>query len=256
MVKEHVTHLGVTISKDYAQARKLTYEAGETAMKKASSRISGGISSTNLILKAQAVNTVVSAVNNHRFRVFPPTIPETEEIWKLARKALWTTRNLEGGETTKHKISHEKVVKSLDNGGLALIHPKQAAVTLIVSSMAGFYRHSWENQTSILNVLDNPLRDGWDDQLFVLNGRNILDTFRNLRRIFPSQEKNLVIMLLPEIFLKIEIDEHLLLSMPTFHHILDPNQRIFNTLLKNEKIRMPNATPEILPSIRALCHKR
>ena len=43
--------------------------------------------------------------------------------------------------------------------------------------------------------------------------------------------------------------------MPTFHHILDPNQRIFNTKLKNEKIRMPNATPEILPSIGSLCQK-
>ena len=43
--------------------------------------------------------------------------------------------------------------------------------------------------------------------------------------------------------------------MPTFHHILEPNQRIFNTKLKNEKIRMPNATPEILPSIRSLCQK-
>ena len=72
LVKEHVTHLGVVISKDYAQARKLTYEVGKTAMKKASNRISGGLSSTNIILKAQAVNTIVSAVNNHRYRVFPP----------------------------------------------------------------------------------------------------------------------------------------------------------------------------------------
>ena len=39
------------------------------------------------------------------------------------------------------------------------------------------------------------------------------------------------------------------------HHILEPNQRIFNTQLKNEKIRMPNAEPEILPSIGSLCQK-
>ena len=102
-LKEHVTYLGVTISQDYAQARKLTYEAGKTAMKKASNRISGGISSTNLIMKAQAVNMVVSAVNNHRFRIFPPTTAEIDEIWKLSRKALWTTRKKGGGETTKQK---------------------------------------------------------------------------------------------------------------------------------------------------------
>ena len=84
----------------------------------------------------------------------------------------------------------------------------------------------------------------------------LFSTFKNLKRIFPSTpEKNSVISLLPDIFSKIELDEHLLLSMPTFHHILDPNQRIFNTKLKNEKIRMPNATAEILPSVGSLCHK-
>ena len=111
-------------------------------------------------MKAKAVNVVVSSVNNHRFRIFPPTTAEIDEIWKLSRKALWTTRKIGGGESTKHKISQDKVVRSPDCGGLALIHPKQAAATSLVASVAGFYRHSWENQTSILNVLDNPT-PGW-----------------------------------------------------------------------------------------------
>ena len=34
---------------------------------------------------------------------------------------------------------------------------------------------------------------------------------------------------------------------------MDPNQFVFNTLLKNETIRMPNTNPEILPSIDSLC---
>ena len=38
-VKEHVTHLGVVMAKEYRQARKLTYKAGKTAMKKASNSI-------------------------------------------------------------------------------------------------------------------------------------------------------------------------------------------------------------------------
>ena len=42
MVKEHVTHLGVVISQDYSQARKLTYDAGKAAMKKAATKISTG----------------------------------------------------------------------------------------------------------------------------------------------------------------------------------------------------------------------
>ena len=74
------------MAKEYRQARKLTYKAGKTAMKRASNRVSMGISSTNIILKAQAVNTIVSAVNNHRFQVFPLTVVEVEEMWKIARK--------------------------------------------------------------------------------------------------------------------------------------------------------------------------
>merc|ERR1711973_478201 len=254
-VKEPVTHLGVVISQDYNQARKLTYDAGKTAMKKAAIKISTGIPSTNLILKSQAVNVVVSSINNHRYRVFVPTLAEIEDTWKITKKALWTTSRIGGGESTKHKISQEKVVCSLDCGGLALIHPKQAAATSLVASSSGIYRHAFENPTSILNIIDNPLREAWSDRLHVLNGRNIADVFSNLKRFFPPQDKPTIISHLPEIFSKIELDEHLLLSMPTFHHILDPNQRIFNTLLKNEKIRMPNATPEILPSIGVLCHK-
>merc|ERR1711973_389423 len=254
-VKEPVTHLGVVISQDYNQARKLTYDAGKTAMKKAAIKISTGIPSTNLILKSQAVNVVVSSINNHRYGVYPPTIAEIEEIWTLSRKALWTTSSIGGGDSIKHKISKEKVIHSLDCGGLALIHPKQAAATSLVASAAGLYRHAFENPTSILNIVDNPLREARSDRLHVLNGRNVADVFSNLKRFFPSQDKPTIIGQLPEIFSKIELDEHLLLSMPTFHHILDPNQHIFNTHLRNEKIRMPNADPEILPSIGSLCKK-
>ena len=112
-------------------------------------------------------------------------MPEIEELWKIARATLWTTINLEGRKITRHMISHDKVTRSLENGGLALIHPRQAAVTSLISTMSGIYRHSWENEMSTLNILENLLRAGWEDRLFVLNGRNVLKIFTNLRNIFP-----------------------------------------------------------------------
>ena len=78
-IKNHVTHLGVVIAKDYATARKLTYDTKKLVLKKTSSQVSSGISSMNVLLKAEAVNTVVSAVNNHRFHVYPPTLQEVED---------------------------------------------------------------------------------------------------------------------------------------------------------------------------------
>ena len=105
--------------------------------------------------------------------------------------------------------------------------------------MAGVYRHSHENLTSIINMLENPLRPGWETTLFVLNGRNIEDIMTQLKNIFPPQEKSIT-DLLPSILTKVEFDEHLVLSAPTFHHSLDPDQFLFNTKLKNEVIRRPN----------------
>ena len=196
---------------------------------------------------------VVSSINNHRYRVFVPTLAEIEDTWKTTRKALWRTSRIGGGNSVKHKISKEKVIRSLDCGGLALIHPKQAAITSLVASAAGLYRHAFKNPMSILNVIDNPLMEAKKDRLHVLNGRNVAEVFSNLIRFFPPQAKPTILGQLPEIFSKIEFDEHLMLSMPTFQHILEPNQHLFNSLLKNEEIRMPNADPEILPSIGSLC---
>ena len=36
---------------------------------------------------------------------------------------------------------------------------------------------------------------------------------------------------------------------------MNPNQFVFNTMLKNKTVRMPNADPEILPSIGSLCKR-
>ena len=132
---------------------------------------------------------MVSAINDHRFHVFPPTQKEVDEWWNITRLALWTTTNLDGKNTVRHKISKDKVTKALDLGGLALTHPQQAAITSLISSMAGIYCHAHKNPTSIINILENPLRPGRETALFVLNGRNIEEIITNLKNFFPSQEK-------------------------------------------------------------------
>ena len=83
---------------NYVEACKLTYEAGKQAMDKAIPRIAGGIASTNMLMKSQAVNAVISAVNNHRMQVYPMTEKEIEDQWRTVRKALWTTSFFWPGE--------------------------------------------------------------------------------------------------------------------------------------------------------------
>ena len=183
-VTDKVRHLGVTIAKNYDEGRRSAYDAGKTAMKRAVSRITAGISSTNLIMKAQAVNTVVGAINAHRFRVYPPTKKETAEQWKIVRSALWTTSYF-GKVSTRHKISQENVIRPVRQGGLSLIHPDRAASTAVLGSLASVISHSWKEKTSALNVIENPLRENWYRRLAVLNGKNVKQVFSNYKNIFP-----------------------------------------------------------------------
>ena len=100
-------HLGVTIAKEYTTAQKSTYTAGKLAMTKAMSRVMARISSSNLLLKAQAVNSIIGAINNHRMSVYSPTDKDIDDQWKMIRNMLWTSFYM-GIETTRHKISQER----------------------------------------------------------------------------------------------------------------------------------------------------
>ena len=95
------------------------------------------------------------------------------------------------------------------------------------------------------------MRPAWADRLAVVNGRNIEKIFSNLRNIFPPQAKS-IISSLPEIFTKLELDEVLALSAPTFEHTLEPDRYMFNTPLQFERLRRPN-DDEMFSTIASLC---
>ena len=97
-IKTCVTHLGVDISVDYETGYDTTYRKGSQAMDKALSRVAAHTTSTNLLVKAQATNSLVTAVNLHRYRVYPPSITKVREQWAKVREAMWT--NIYRGETS------------------------------------------------------------------------------------------------------------------------------------------------------------
>ena len=89
-VKQCVTHLGVDISTNYDTGYTLTYQKRTQAMDKALSRVAVHTTTTNLLVKAQATNSLVTAVNLHRYRVYPPSITTVKEQWTKVRDAMWT----------------------------------------------------------------------------------------------------------------------------------------------------------------------
>ena len=250
VITNSVKHLGVQISADYSEGRALTYADGKTAMAKSMSRITSTISNTNLLLKAQSVNTIIGSINNHRYRVYPPNQKETEDCWKNIKKTMWTHTYL-GNTSVRHKISQENVTRPVTQGGLAIIHPERSAITCLVSSLAGIVHHAKKHSLSILNVVENPMRSAWADRLAVVNGKNIGKIFSNFRNIFPPQSKS-IICSLPEIFTKLELDEVLALSAPTFEHHLEPDRFMFNTPLQFERLRRPN-DEEMFSTVASLC---
>ena len=81
-------------------------------MDKALSRVAVHTSTTNLLVKVQATNSLVTAVNLHRYRVYPPSSATVEEQWTKIRIAMWT--NIYRG---RPKIAKHKVTRPLKQGG-------------------------------------------------------------------------------------------------------------------------------------------
>ena len=85
-------------------------------MDKALNRVAAHTTSTNLLVKAQATNSLVTAVNLHRYRVYPPSNKTVKEQWTKIRNAMWT--NIYRGESSgRPKIAKHKVTRPLKQGG-------------------------------------------------------------------------------------------------------------------------------------------
>ena len=148
-------------------------------MDKALSRIAAHTSTANLLVKAQATNSLVTAVNLHRYRVYPPSNKTVKEQWTKIRKAMWTS-TYRGESYGRPKIAKHKVTRPLKQGGLGLINPKHAATTSALSSIGSLFRHCFNNPTCMFNALEYVTEDTKVDGMAALNGAN----FPTLRHIF------------------------------------------------------------------------
>ena len=151
-VKTCVTHLGVDIAVDYDVGYEATYQKGAQAMDKALSRVSAHTGTSNLLVKAQATNSLVTAVNLHRYRVYPPSNKTVKEQWNKIRQAMWTSTYM-GKSYGRPKIAKHKVTRPLKQGGLGLINPEHAATTSVLSSMGSLFKHCYINPTCTFNAL-------------------------------------------------------------------------------------------------------
>ena len=102
-----------------------------------------------------------------------------------------------------------------------------------------------------LNVIKNPLQVCWIERVLVMNGNKIEKIMNNLKIIFPPQENSFKNNL-STMFKKLEMDEYLAMSAPTYMHSLDQNRYLFTTPLHHEKIRKPNEE-DIFPLVASLC---
>ena len=77
-------------------------------MDKALTRVAAHTSTANLLVKAQATNSLVTAVNLHRYRVYPPSQKMVNEQWSKIRNAMWTSTYM-GESYGRPKIAKHKV---------------------------------------------------------------------------------------------------------------------------------------------------
>ena len=234
-VKQCVTHLGVDISTDYDTGYSLTYQKGAQAMDKALNRVAVHTTTTNLLVKAQATNSLVTAVNLHRYRVYPPSNTTVGEQWTKVRNAMW--KNIYRGETSgRPKIAKHKVTRPLKQGGLGLINPEHAATTATLSSIGSLFRHCYNNSTCMFNALEYVTEKTKVDRMVVLNGANILPLCHIYRNAFPPRADS-IFESLPEVLNQLELDEHLALLAPTYGHSKESTGALFLQPLETETLR-------------------
>ena len=112
-----VDHLGIKISTSFSESRDKTFS---TLIEKITTRaktLQGNIAASDMFLRKNIVASTLSPMLNHAYRVFPPSNSTLKEIWKIIRKAMWTSRP-EEIERTWTKIAEKRISASISKGGL------------------------------------------------------------------------------------------------------------------------------------------
>ena len=147
-VKE-MTHLGVTLAEDRMRASKSSYESIIMKMKKKCKFLALGSGNIDMHTKRIIVQSLISSIPNHVYRVYTPSKNILKEIWKITRHALWSKVG-EKGITSRVKIAEDKISKFYDEGGLEFYNSITSASVNMFSAFLTILKYAAKFRDTIV----------------------------------------------------------------------------------------------------------
>ena len=250
-ISTQVKHLGIYLSRDYETGLVATYTEGLESMKRATKKILPIVGNSDLFVKKNATNMVVSSIMNHRLRVYFPSDKTLDKIWKSTRAALWSSQYSDSAPATRHRINKQNVIRPPTAGGLRLISPFQSSVSAALSSILSLYDFTNFNPTSTLNKIEN-LRSHKQHSLMVLNASTITKIIRSAPNAFPHPNPQFIDRLSSTLS-QLERDRYILWNAPTYRHSMLPDRNLYFKKIQDEELRLYG---QQFPTIASLCKRQ
>ena len=216
-VKE-MTHLGVTLAEDRMRASKSSYESIIMKMKKKCKFLALGSGNIDMYTKRIIVQSLISSIPNHVYRVYTPSKNILKEIWKITRHALWSKVG-EKGITSRVKIAEDKISKFYDEGGLEFYNSITSASVNMFSAFLTILEYAAKFRDTIVaaNLHNDP--EKFDSYIEFLNPVNFQSFMREKMSLFFPYSKHIMDYLY-KLLSTVELSTFMAPFMPIFNHTL------------------------------------
>ena len=208
---QEVEHLGVIIAVSPQRGRDSTYSQITNRFRNRVEKFTSLVSSSDIFHRKLLVQSLVSSMVLHIFRVYPATPALLSAMLRSTGEALWTYRfaNEQHGRV---KVAKKRWGSPLNAGGLNMVLPEEAALSSYISAMLGVFVHACSAPTCLLNKLYKITDNMYDIQLW---GAGSIRRHREwLLQIFPGTENYFQKFL--ELLTEMETDPHVFQNTPVW----------------------------------------
>ena len=214
-----VKHLGIYLSLNPDFACTKTFNEIRAKMESTGQKIGAIVPSSNIILKATAINSTIVSLWQHVLRVYSFCERDLTMIQGMVLDQTWTS-SYKGETSKRNKISKHNVTKPVKCGGLGLADIRLVAAKAMISSILDAFKFAFDNPGSVLELTSN-LSDS-NLHIFNMNSRALPLVIRKLEKPFPGLAKQSDT--LKRIFDGLETDQFAWGNAPTFMHSQTPKK--------------------------------
>ena len=151
-VVDEVEHLGIIICRDPEVGRARTYERLAVKFRSRSKMLRGLIRTTDVFHRRLMVQSLVSSLLLHVYRVYPAELEFLEHARVITLESLWYYE-YDGESRGRPKVAAARVGAPLKAGGLNMVLPEEAAKASFIGALISVIYHGADAPECILNKL-------------------------------------------------------------------------------------------------------